>query len=211
MHIYAFGSVCRGEIDIGSDIDLLAIVDGYDSRFDPSIYSIYTLARLKEIWKEGNPFAWHLALESKLIYSDDGKDILKNLGMPKVYANANFDCIKFYNIFLKASNSLYSSVNSKIFDLSTIFLSIRNIATCYSLQAFDQPDFSRNSARRLGDISIPISEEVYRLYERSRILCTRGYGEKLTDQEISIAVNSMETIKRWMLSLIENLEGNNNE
>lgn len=27
MHIYAFGSICRGEIDAASDIDLLAIFE----------------------------------------------------------------------------------------------------------------------------------------------------------------------------------------
>lgn len=36
MHIYAFGSICRGEIDKNSDIDLLAIVDGFDARLWPA-------------------------------------------------------------------------------------------------------------------------------------------------------------------------------
>lgn len=66
MHIYVFGSTCRGDILPSSDVDLLAIVDGYDSRFDPNIYSIYSYQRIKEIWDEGNPFAWHLSLESRL-------------------------------------------------------------------------------------------------------------------------------------------------
>ncbi|WP_305419534.1 nucleotidyltransferase domain-containing protein [Photobacterium leiognathi] len=28
MHIYAFGSICRGDIDIGSDVDMLIIANG---------------------------------------------------------------------------------------------------------------------------------------------------------------------------------------
>lgn len=42
MHIYAFGSICRGEVDSFSDIDMLAIVSGRDERFNPRDYSIYS-------------------------------------------------------------------------------------------------------------------------------------------------------------------------
>jgi len=42
--------------------------------------------------------------------------------------------------------SITGGSNSKVFDLSTIFLSIRNIATCFSLGVKSQPNFSRNSA-----------------------------------------------------------------
>ena len=80
MHIYAFGSVCRGEIDIDSDIDLLAIVDRDDSRFNTDIYSIYSCKEIAELWAKGNPFAWHLATESRMIYASDKiNDIKKRL------------------------------------------------------------------------------------------------------------------------------------
>jgi nucleotidyltransferase-like protein/YCII-related domain-containing protein len=80
MHIYAFGSICRGEILLGSDIDLLALVDGYETRLDPDIFSLYSYGRVAELWSEGNPFAWHLFLESKLIFTADGSDFLNSLG-----------------------------------------------------------------------------------------------------------------------------------
>jgi predicted nucleotidyltransferase len=67
MHIYAFGSLCRGEVSRNSDVDLLALVDGFDERFNPEIYSIYSYRRIEELWREGNPFAWHLSLESRLV------------------------------------------------------------------------------------------------------------------------------------------------
>jgi hypothetical protein len=53
MHIYAFGSVCRGDISPGSDVDLLAVVEGHDARFSPDDYSIYSYERVREIWEEG--------------------------------------------------------------------------------------------------------------------------------------------------------------
>ncbi len=203
MYIYAFGSVCRGEVDIGSDIDLLAVVEGFDKRFDPDMYSIYTISRLKEIWEQGNPFAWHLALESKLLFSCDNTDVLKKLGKPKLYSNGIEDCNKFYSIFNRSVASIKFSHSSLFFDLSTVFLAIRNFATCFSLTMSKQPDFSRNSAKRLAKYSIPISDASYNTYEKSRILCTRGFGENIAQEQINSALKEIDTIDKWMSDLIE--------
>ncbi|EED7773057.1 nucleotidyltransferase, partial [Salmonella enterica subsp. houtenae] len=133
MHIYAFGSICRGEIDSFSDIDMLAIVSGRDERFNPRDYSIYSYERISELWKEGNPFAWHLFLESKIIYSPDNIDYLRSLGKPSNYNSVFADCEKFLEIFISARRSIETSDLTEIFDLSSVFLSIRNFATCFSL------------------------------------------------------------------------------
>ena len=209
MYIYAFGSVCRGEIDTGSDIDLLAVVEDFDERFDPEMYSIYTLPRLKEIWEQGNPFAWHLALESKLLFSCDKTDVLRNLGNPNSYLNGIEDCNKFYNIFNKSVASIKASQSSIIFDLSTVFLAIRNFATCFSLAMLKKPDFSRSSAKRLIKYSIPISDASYNIYERSRILCTRGLGENINQDHIKLALKEIGTIDKWMHDLIKMMVENN--
>jgi len=198
MHIYAFGSVCRGDISPKSDIDLLAITDGHDSRFDPDIYSIYSYKRIKELWQEGNPFAWHLALESKLLYSSDQNDYLKTLGNPASYRNCVRDCEKFYALFCEARASLAANFTGRVFDLSTIFLSIRNIATCFSLGVTTNPDFSRNSATRLETLSINISSGAYQVLERARILCTRGHGNDITKSEVDIAILEFDEIDEWM-------------
>ncbi len=150
MHIYAFGSVCRGDVDISSDIDMLAIVKGYDSRFNPSDYSVYSYERIHDLWRQGNPFAWHLFLESKLVYSEDDIDHLKSIGEPSAYKSGIADCEKFREIFLSAKCSIEDSDLTEIFDLSSVFLAVRNFATCYSLHGEISPDFSRNSARNLG-------------------------------------------------------------
>jgi hypothetical protein len=36
MHLDAFGSICGGEVSSDSDVNLLAIVESQDSRFDPN-------------------------------------------------------------------------------------------------------------------------------------------------------------------------------
>ncbi len=202
MHIYAFGSVCRGDIAIDSDVDLLAVVDRYDGRLSPEMYSIYSCNRLRQIWTEGNPFAWHLFLESRLLFSSDGVDLLKSLGRPSIYLNGQSDCEKFLALFTGAESSLSWDDRSATFDVSTIFLAIRNIATCFSLAVLEKPDFSRNAALRLGECSLKIPEAPYSVLEKARILCTRGIGPSLSDEQISSVRTTFPEIRHWMEKLV---------
>ncbi|HEU0118119.1 MAG TPA: nucleotidyltransferase domain-containing protein [Alphaproteobacteria bacterium] len=202
MHIYAFGSISRGDVSQDSDIDLLAIVKGYDARFNPEDFSIYSYKRIEEIWDEGNPFAWHLSLQSKPIFLSDEIDFLKNLGKPKPYMHCLRDCEKFLNLFCDARSSMLDNSVSLVFDLSTIFLSIRNIATCFSLGTSNRPDFSRSSALRLEAKSLQLPKDVYRIFEKARILSTRGRGEDLTSGEVETALKSLSSIHEWMTKLV---------
>jgi hypothetical protein len=206
MHIYAFGSVCRGDISKGSDVDLLAIVEGFDARFDPDTYSIYSYDRVREIWVEGNPFAWHLSLESRLLFSDDSTDFLDSLGKPNPYQHRERDCAKFLSLFRDAVASLARTDASAVFDLSTVFLALRNFATCFSLGGGDRPDFSRHAAIRLGRRSLSIPGEAYQILERARILCTRGYGSMITADEVRIASQSFGQIEGWMAELLAEVQ-----
>jgi hypothetical protein len=211
VHIYAFGSVCRGEVDASSDIDMLAIVNGRDDRFNPKDYSIYSYARIRELWEQGNPFAWHLFLESKLIYSSDNADYLRSIGEPSAYKSGLTDCKKFREIFLSAKESIEVSGLTEIFDLSSVFLAIRNFATCYSLCCVIKSDFSRNSARNLGVYSIPINDSTYDLFERSRVLCTRGVGELLSSYEVGKAKMALKQIESWMNEIISTIKSDSYE
>jgi hypothetical protein len=202
MHIYAFGSVCRGDICPGSDVDLLAIVHGHDARFSADDYSIYSYERIREIWQEGNPFAWHLSLESKLVHSSDQSDFIAFLGRPAEYRNCVQDCEKFYNLFKEARSSFVSQAESNIFDLSIVFLAIRNFATCYSLGFLARPDFSRSAALRLGGDSLRIVPDAYAILERSRILCTRAIGRRIEDDETQMACEQFSSIEDWMKGLL---------
>ena len=209
MHIYAFGSICRGEISPDSDIDLLAITDGDNSQFDLETFSVYSYTRIREIWKEGNPFAWHLFFESKLLFSSNHQDYLKALGHPSPYQNYLKDCYKFYTLFQEAHASIENNTSSRVFDLSTIFLSIRNIATCFSLGVRECPNFARNSALHLDEDSISLSINSYRIFERARILCTRGQGENIGSEELNIAISKLDEVDSWMNKLLE--RANNHE
>src|ERR1700680_5150119 len=91
MHIYAFGSLCRGEIDVGSDVDLLLLSNVEKLYVNPQQFSAYSYERIIELWAEGNPFAWHLATEAKLIYSADQSDYIAGLSYPAPYGKPSAD------------------------------------------------------------------------------------------------------------------------
>lgn len=202
MHIYAFGSICRGDIDKNSDIDLIAIVEGFDDRFDPSTFSIYSYKRIKEIWNDGNPFAWHLATEARLVFSSDQSDFLLELGVPNEYRNMQNDCEKFARIFNDAAEAIEAGTASIIYELSAVFLAIRNFSTCYSLGTYARGDFSRSSARRLEEAPVPISVTSYSILERARILSTRGKGEAILPSEINSVISELDSVDRWMNNLL---------
>lgn len=198
MHTYAFGSLCRGDVALNSDVDLLALVEGIDQRFDPDVFSIYSYGRVKELWKEGNPFAWHLALEARLVYASDGIDYLRALGQPGRYEKCLEDCEKFTSLFRAARQSLEEGNGAAVFDLSTIFLSIRNIASCYSLGVTPAPLFGRHAALGLGAESIVLPRKCYDVLERARILSTRGHGRALLASEIAEVKTHFGAILNWM-------------
>ena len=202
MHIYAFGSVCRGDVSVGSDVDLLAIVDGHDPRFSTEDYSSYSYDRVRELWAEGNPFAWHLSLEAKLVYASDQVGFLESLGQPMRYRKCRQDCERFFALFREARESLRFQASSMVFDLSMVFLAVRNFATCFSLGKLPKPDFSRNSALRLGTYSLSIRTVAYDVIERSRLLSTRGVGPPVTDSEAKSVVSQLPRVEEWMVNLL---------
>lgn len=198
MYIYIFGSFVRGEIDNYSDIDLLLILQNESKTdLDPNKFSIYTLDRIKELWNEGNPFAWHLYHESKLIFSNNDNDIIKELGKPSVYKNLKNDLIKFKNLFDDSLFSYYNSDDSKIFDLSMIFLSIRNFASCYCLGKLNKINFSRNSSLKLDKLSLKISEESFLILQKARILSTRGNCDMISNDEFKKINSELDEISQW--------------
>ena len=202
-HIYAFGSICRGDIEHGSDIDLLVLLDCIDTRFDSHKFSIYSYNRINQLWEEGNPFAWHLHLESSIIYGSDTTDYLRLLGAPAEYMQCHNDCTKFYILMQEAMASLKCSDASKTFDLSTIFLGMRNIASCFSLGYLHTPVFTRNSAIQIGRHSINIDANVYKTLENARILSTRGIGASIDEHSISSVIDSLPYIEEWALKIVK--------
>ena len=204
-HIYAFGSIIRGEVDQYSDTDLLVIANKYAPDFSPEKFSIYSEKRLRELWISGNPFAWHLHLESKLLFSSDGKDTILELGVPKSYIDGFQDCSKFKQLFEDAATNLQNHTNSSCFELSSIFLSIRNFATCFALYIHKKAVFSRQSALLLQEYSAPISAKAFDICLRARVLSTRGKGNTISQSELKCVTKELPQIRTWMTKLMAEL------
>lgn len=201
---YAFGSLCRGEIDRSSDIDLLACVSSTTDVIDPEKFSIYGHDRLRQLWQQGNPFAWHLHLESKLLFSSDGEDFIALLGVPGRYTKASTDCAQFSRLFAESQTKLSESTNSATFNLSCMFLATRNFATCYSLHT-GTPNFSRNSPLQIAR-PLRIEKSIFDVLSHARILSTRGIGDKLSSVSISNALLAAPAISDWMSSLLTEVQ-----
>jgi hypothetical protein len=197
LHIYAFGSLCRGEVSQESDIDLLAVVTGSENNLSKHMFSIYSHKKIDMIWKEGNPFAWHLHHESRLIHSSNETDFIGSLGPPAAYAKANEDCRRFIDIFRRAAASLQLDRDSAAFDLSAAFLGLRNFSTCYLLGQ-GRANFSRHVALTLLGRSSFAEESAYRVLERARLLCTRGYGTAPSKDEINAVIHELPKLEAWM-------------
>lgn len=202
MHIYAYGSVCRGEIELGSDVDALAVVDRPDARFDPAVYSVYPYARLRELWTEGNPFAWHLFMESRLLFADDGVDFVREMGRPGPYVRWRADSEKFSKLYRAAAEVLAVRRDTTVFELATIFLAIRNLAICYSLRDGASPVFSRRAFEKLGADSLEVDSRSGKILDDARILSTRGVGATPSEDDLAHVLSHLPEIDRWIAALM---------
>lgn len=203
LHTYAFGSLCRGEFTNGSDVDLLCAVSGGTNTLSREVFSIYSHSRLREIWTEGNPFAWHLFYESRLIYTSDGHDFIRDLGVPSAYNQRTRDCARFLDLAIQARMSIMRDGASVIFDLAAVFLALRNFSSCYVLGNPGEHDFSRNVAIKLMGQERPLSLESYSVLERARLLCTRGHGDLLSSEDIQRAIDCLPVAEKWMATRLE--------
>lgn len=204
-NVYIFGSVVRGEIDQYSDIDLLLISDESIENIDPNKYSIYSPERIKELYVEGNPFAWHLYYESKLVYSSE-QDFLLSLGKPSHYTNCKSDLLKFKKLFDDSIISIDENDFSLIFDLAMIFLAIRNFATCYTLGSYEKPIFSRLTFEKLHDYPLKLDETIKEILMMSRISSTRGIEYSIQDKSLSLLKLSFSKIENWFNEILANYE-----
>lgn len=204
--IYIFGSLVRGEIDQYSDTDLLLISDNTLKNIDSNNFSLYTPDRIKELYNEGNPFAWHLYFESKLVYSSSGYDFLSQIGEPSIYRNCKNDLLKFKNLFEESIISMKENNYSLIFDLAMIFLAIRNFATCYTLGCYQRPIFSRLAFEKLDDNPLILDDRIKELLMMSRISSTRGIDYIINEEYLSLFNLDIERISEWFNKIMRKYE-----
>ena len=105
-------------------------------------------------------------------------------------------------IFRQALNSLRTDNSSVVFDLSAAFLGLRNFSTCFLL-GIGRYDFSRGVALNLMSSLSASDLTAYRIMERARLLCTRGYGDSLTALEEKRTISALPRFEDRMIGFLE--------
>jgi len=194
MWIYIFGSFVRGEIDSHSDIDMLCVHQVCESLDLPNNIQIYTIEEVKNIFLRGDLFAHHLHLESRLIYTSDGTDVLKGLSDPEDYNKWHSDFEKFNNVAQYAVDVLQKD-GTDIFFKGILYMALRDMSMIYSYKHMGMPNFSKYAPFKL-DIPLNIPRDAYELLRKCRLASTRGYWN---DSLTSVFSTSLcVSIAKWI-------------
>src|SRR5690242_5319329 len=159
---YIFGSVGRGQADPLSDLDILAIVENNRGKVDeadvlklvfdqyaslkPSI-SWYGAARIAEMFRNGELFAWHLSQETVPLF--DPANFLPRLGKPSPYKECLLDVRSFRTILRGIPLHVEQSAINAAYEAGLVYVCMRNIAMAASWELCERPDFSRYSIYNL--------------------------------------------------------------
>lgn len=187
LSVFLFGSAARGDSDALSDTDVLAIVKNNAGKVpeaavkahlpgiagEPTI-SWYGYNRLKAMFDAGELFAWHIFLESKVIF--EAVDIFSRLGTPKHYTRASEDISAFFSTLRDVPGQLKSARYNAVYEFGIMYVCVRNIAMSASWHLRPRPDFSRMSPFNLGkEVPLcPLSKEEYERSMSCRMASQRG-------------------------------------
>ena len=211
---YIFGSVARGEQDRLSDLDVLAVVRTGGGKIDDSevenlvppallgfklSISWYGQDRLREMFENGELFAWHLAQETTPIF--DPTNFIENLGRPATYRDAAKDVASFFRVFSGIREQVSASPHNAAYEAGLIYVCIRNAAMAASARLCPAPDFSRYSAFKLQDVApCPISTAQFDSAMRSRMASQRGYPPP-PEATAGFVLHLLDQLEPWLQTL----------
>ena len=216
---YVFGSVARAQGDAQSDLDLLAIVaDGCGKvdaedvlahvpqqmcNFDPSI-SWYGLNRIKEMYRNGDLFAWHLCHEALPLY--DPECILDGLGKPASYCTAPEDVAFFEALLFSIPSNLKARPANVVYELGLVYVCLRNIGMAASGKIAGKPNFSRYSPYELpGMAPPPMARSDYDVAMACRMAGQRGIIPPGAPNAANI-ISLCSSLRPWIAEVRRRLE-----
>lgn len=215
---YIFGSTARGDNDARSDLDVLAIVEDnrgkvaeadvlsyIPKKFDGSDVSIswYGLARISQMFENGELFAWHLYRETLPIF--ETSQVIRDLGEPGFYEDGKEDIDSFRLILSNIPNEVSSSPHNAVYELGLIYVCVRNIAMSASWTLRGYPDFSRYSPFNLpNDLASPLSRDEYDVAMRCRLAGQRGLFPPTVSADDVLQV--YRRVHIWVDSVLTSME-----
>jgi predicted nucleotidyltransferase len=216
---YIFGSVARSEQDELSDLDVLAVVQTGGGKVDEAVVaqfvppalrglklsiSWYGQERLREMFENGELFAWHLADETQPIFDPSG--FLAKLGRPGFYCDAAQDVASFLRVFSGIREQIMAGPHNAAYEAGLVYVCLRNIAMAASSRLCGRPDFSRYSAFRLHGLApCPITPAQFDIAMRSRMASQRGYTPP-PEATAGFVLDLIDRLGTWLTTLQTNLE-----
>lgn len=185
-----FGSVCREDYNLNSDIDVLCVSNlneiekkKFNERLkllvgEKASVSYYKPERIVLMYNEGHLFAWHLYAESKK-FSLNNTDFIDGLGIPAKYSGYIEDINSFIEIIKSTRVALEHEDNSAVYEAGLLYLCARNISMCNSYLFSERADFGKYSPynKELNQyIQFPLTLSDYESLMRARHTVTRGYS-----------------------------------
>ena len=146
--VYLYGSMARGNNTDDSDCDILfAIADCCNEKYEKTVsflkewhtelnieVAMYTVSMLREMWKKGSLFLWHIKLEGIVLYSS-GEQLSELLANLPEYQEGNI-ALDEYNQIIEDIREDEEDISIIEYNLSLMATLIRNtcIICCYYLK-----------------------------------------------------------------------------
>lgn len=216
---YIFGSVARGEQDALSDLDVLAVVHTGGGKVEDAVVvqfvppallglklsiSWYGQDRMREMFENGELFAWHLADETQPIFDPTG--FLAKLGRPGKYYEAAQDVASFLRVFSGIRDQILANPCNAAYEAGLVYVCVRNIAMAASSRVCEVPDFSRYSVFRLPGLApCPITHEQFDIAMRARMASQRGYDPP-SEATPGFVLDLVGRLGPWLTTLLTTLE-----
>lgn len=171
--LYLYGSHARGDADERSDRDVLAVVESEsvlpseiadavraELGGDPDV-AVYGASRLRELYADGELFAWHLHAESECLHTVRDRPLLLELGVPRPYDHAARDLRSLRAVLNEIDQSCRET---EVYDAGLLFVVVRNVGVVVTAVHERTPDFSHGSwirASRLLGVDLPLAQAEY--------------------------------------------------
>ncbi len=197
MWLYIFGSAVRGEVDLQSDVDVLAILEDKGAQANlPKTFLVYSKLELTECFARGDLFSHHLAMESRLVYSFDGSDVISDLGAPAPYQAGADDFECFCEIAEGALRQLRNGSSCSVFEHGLLYMAVRDVAMILSYHERGTPIFSKYTPYRVTP-QLKLDFAKYESIKRCRAASTRG---PVAGELKALSGDDLNTIDNWVSS-----------
>ena len=205
-----FGSAARGQHDLKSDVDVLAVyaqTPSADERHqvkavvqqlvgDVSVdLAEYSKDRILHFFQTGHLFSWHLYRESNSLL---GTDFISEGLRPEPYREAISDTRRFIALVESSIQALQDENSTVVFEAGILYLASRNIAMCLSWLLSASPNFQRFAPFDIShdaDVTSPFTKKEYEILVNCRFASTRG--TTVTPPERKEIIELAHRIIRW--------------